>query len=51
MKRIIEKKILRESWEIHADSEQYLKTWYEPQETLIRILRLKLNKPILIQVY
>ncbi len=29
MKRIIAKKILREFWEMHADSEQYLKTWYE----------------------
>lgn len=29
MKRIIAKKTLREFWEKHADSEQYLKTWYE----------------------
>ena len=29
MKRIIAKKTLREFWEMHADSEQYLKTWYE----------------------
>jgi mRNA interferase HigB len=29
MKRIIAKKALREFWEKHADSEQYLKTWYE----------------------
>jgi len=29
MKRIISKKALREFWEKHADSEQYLKTWYE----------------------
>lgn len=26
--RIISKKILREFWEIHADSEQSLKSWY-----------------------
>jgi len=29
MKRIIAKKTLQEFWEKHADSEQYLKTWYE----------------------
>ncbi len=29
MKRIIAKKTLREFWEMQADSEQYLKTWYE----------------------
>lgn len=29
MTRIIAKKTLREFWEKHADSEQYLKTWYE----------------------
>lgn len=29
MKRIISKKTLREFWENHAESEQYLKTWYE----------------------
>ncbi|HEA29057.1 MAG TPA: type II toxin-antitoxin system HigB family toxin [Leeuwenhoekiella sp.] len=29
MKRIIAKRALREFWEKHADSEQYLKTWYE----------------------
>jgi mRNA interferase HigB len=29
MKRIIAKKTLREFWEKHTDSEQYLKTWYE----------------------
>ncbi len=29
MKRIIAKRTLREFWEKHADSEQYLKTWYE----------------------
>jgi mRNA interferase HigB len=29
MKRIVAKKILRDFWEHHADSEQYLKTWYE----------------------
>ena len=29
MKRIIAKNILQEFWEKHADSEQYLKTWYE----------------------
>jgi mRNA interferase HigB len=29
MKRIIAKKILREFWEKHRDSEQYLKTWYQ----------------------
>ena len=29
MKRIIAKKTLRDFWEKHADSEQYLKTWYE----------------------
>ena len=28
MKRIIAKSTLREYWEKHADSEQYLKTWY-----------------------
>jgi mRNA interferase HigB len=29
MKRIIAKKTLQEFWKEHADSEQYLKTWYE----------------------
>lgn len=29
MKRIISKKTLRDFWNEHADSEQYLKTWYE----------------------
>ena len=33
MKRIISKKILREFWEKHSDSEQYLKTWYETAKT------------------
>jgi len=29
MKRIIAKRTLKEFWEKHADSEQYLKTWYD----------------------
>jgi len=29
LKRIIAKKTLRDFWEKHPDSEQYLKTWYE----------------------
>lgn len=29
MERIFAKRTLREFWERHADSEQYLKTWYE----------------------
>lgn len=29
MKRIFAKSTLREYWEIHSDSEQYLKTWYD----------------------
>jgi mRNA interferase HigB len=29
MKRIIAKSTLREFWSNHADSEQYLKTWYD----------------------
>lgn len=29
MKRIVPKRTLREFWERHADSEQYLKTWYD----------------------
>jgi len=29
MKRIIAKKTLREYWEKHSESEQYLKTWNE----------------------
>lgn len=29
MKRIVAKSTLREFWERHADSEQYLKTWYD----------------------
>lgn len=33
MKRIIAKKTLREFWEKHSDSEQYLKTWYETAKT------------------
>ena len=34
MKRIIAKKTLREFWEKHADSEQYLKTWHETAKNL-----------------
>ena len=33
MKRIIAKKTLREFWEKHADSEEYLKTWHETAKT------------------
>jgi mRNA interferase HigB len=29
MKRIFAKSTLREFWEKHTDSEQYLKTWYD----------------------
>ena len=29
MKRIIAKRTLREFWDKHTDTEQYLKTWYE----------------------
>ena len=29
MKRIFAKRTLREYWEKHSDSEQYLKTWYD----------------------
>ncbi|WP_339650742.1 type II toxin-antitoxin system HigB family toxin [uncultured Salegentibacter sp.] len=29
MKRIVSKKTLREFWEKHSESEQYLKTWHE----------------------
>jgi mRNA interferase HigB len=29
MKRIFAKSTLREFWEKHSDSEQYLKTWYD----------------------
>ena len=29
MKRIVAKSTLKEFWEKHADSEQYLKTWYD----------------------
>ena len=29
MKRIIAKSTLKEYWEKHLDSEQYLKTWYD----------------------
>lgn len=29
MKRIIAKRTLREFWEKHEDSEQYLKTWFQ----------------------
>lgn len=29
MKRIIAKSTLREFWEKHSESEQYLKTWYD----------------------
>ncbi len=35
MKRIIAKSTLREFWEKHADSEQYLKTWYDTTNKLI----------------
>ena len=29
MERIFSKNTLRDYWEIHPDSEQYLKTWYD----------------------
>lgn len=29
MERIFAKSTLREYWEVHLDSEQYLKTWYD----------------------
>lgn len=29
MKRIIAKRVLRDFWEKHPDSEQHLKTWYD----------------------
>lgn len=29
MERIFAKSTLREFWEVYADSEQYLKTWYD----------------------
>ena len=29
MERIFAKSTLREFWEVHPDSEQYLKTWYD----------------------
>jgi mRNA interferase HigB len=29
IKRIIAKRTLKEFWDKHADSEQYLKTWYD----------------------
>ena len=29
MKRVFAKSTLREYWEKHSDSEQYLKTWYD----------------------
>jgi len=29
MERIFAKSTLRQFWEIHSDSEQYLKTWYD----------------------
>lgn len=35
MKRIIAKRVLREYWEKHSDSEQYLKTWYETAKDAI----------------
>ena len=33
MERIFAKSTIREFWEIHADSEQYLKTWYDTAKT------------------
>jgi mRNA interferase HigB len=33
MKRIIAKSTLREFWEKHEDSEDYLKTWYQTART------------------
>ena len=33
MKRIIAKSTLREFWEKHVDSEDYLKTWYQTART------------------
>jgi mRNA interferase HigB len=34
MKRIIAKSTLRKFWETHADSEQYLKTWYDTAQNM-----------------
>ncbi len=33
MERIIAKRTLREFWKRHAESEQYLKTWYQTART------------------
>ncbi len=33
MKRVVAKRTLRDFWEKHADSEQYLKTWYDTAKT------------------
>lgn len=35
MKRIIARKTLRDFWERHPDSEQYLKTWYETTKSSV----------------
>jgi len=34
MRRIIAKSTLRKFWETHADSEQYLKTWYDTAQNM-----------------
>ena len=33
MKRIIDKRTLKEFWEVHPDAEQYLKTWFDIAKT------------------
>jgi len=51
MKRIIAKRTLREFWENHPDSEQYLKTWYETAKNSNWNSPNDIKKPISMQVF
>ncbi len=51
MKRIIAKKALREFWQKHKDSEQYLKTWYETAKNSDWKSPSDIKKRMLMQVF
>jgi mRNA-degrading endonuclease HigB of HigAB toxin-antitoxin module len=49
--RVVAKRILREFWEKHTDSEDQLKTWYKEQVKLIGQARLILKMSIQKQAF
>jgi len=49
--RVIAKKILRQFWEMHADSEEQFKTWYKKYQKLPGELQQKLSQNFRRQVF